>query len=576
MPRTVVLLALLTLPSLAFAQLQQPEWVLRSTTGMVASDSPEASQAGADILARGGNAFDAAITTALTLGVTRPHSCGLGGGGFMVAYIAAEDRCVALDFRETAPAGATAARFRQLAETHDHPASLYGGNAIATPGQWPGLLEIHERYATRPLTELTEAAAVVAERGFRVDDSLLGARATFLERRERWPALREPSAALFELLRGDQQLAVGDTLARPNLARALRQLGRTGHAALDNGEIGAAIAQAAQRAGGTLTVADLRGYDPVERTPLRGRYLDFEVVSMPPPSSGGIALIETLNILALAQAGDAGRAVERRQHHLVEAMKHAFADRARWLGDPDFSSIPVERLIGQAHARHCAAQILPDGTRPPAAYGLAAPPPDDAGTSHFSIADRHGNVVAITQTINGSFGSFVIAEPFGIILNNEMDDFLTIPGQVNLYGLVQSERNLVAPGKRPLSSMTPTIIFRDDKPFLTLGASGGPRIITSVLHVALYAMHGWPLPKAITKVRPHHQWQPDQVFFDQQPPDSLAADLQRRGHKLSEQRRSGVVQAIRFSADGTMEGASDPKKGGRPAAPQGGGENVKE
>jgi gamma-glutamyltranspeptidase/glutathione hydrolase len=249
----------------------------------------------------------------------------------------------------------------------------------------------------------------------------------------------------------------------------------------------------------------------------------------------------------------------------IEAMKHAFADRARWLGDPDFCNIPLQRLTDRRYAADLARRISPRETLDPARYGDVAPPPDDGGTSHFSIADRFGNVVALTETINGTFGSLVVARPYGIILNNEMDDFVTVRGQPNLYGLVHSDANLVGPGKRPLSSMSPTIVLKDGKPILALGASGGPRIISSVVAVAMGIMGGQPLPDAMTGMRLHHQWQPDEIYFDVEPQAEVARYLSNHGHRLSDKRRTGIVQAIQFLEDGTMVGASDPRKGGRPA-----------
>ena len=254
-----------------------------------------------------------------------------------------------------------------------------------------------------------------------------------------------------------------------------------------------------------------------------------------------------------------------REHVLVEAMKHAFADRARWLGDPDYYPIPVPGLISPRYGMSIARAISANGTKFWTDYGSTQPPPDDGGTSHFCVADSAGNIVALTETINGTFGSLVVVQPYGIILNNEMDDFLTVRGQENMFGLLQGEANLVGPRKRPLSSMSPTIVLRDGKPLLVLGASGGPRIITSVLQVAEHVMNGQTLEEAISALRLHHQWQPDEINFDQQPPEILVENLKKHGQKISTERKTGIVQAIHFLSDGTMVGASDPKKGGRPA-----------
>ncbi|MFQ5807198.1 MAG: gamma-glutamyltransferase [Phycisphaerae bacterium] len=549
-----------------------PAWIARSKLGMVASDSPEASQIGADVLRAGGNAFDAAVATSFALAVARPQSTGLGGGGFMVAYVAREKRFVVLDFRETAPAGATAEYYAELHTNRgDGPSpSIYGGNAVATPGQLAGLAEINKRFGTQPLAELIQPALRLAETGFVIDESFLNARKQVLEAAEKWPPLETTGAGLYELLSPHGATPkIGGKFKRPQLAKALKLIAERGPDAFYNGPMGQAITNAVKAAGGTLTLDGLRNYRVIEREPLRSRYFDFkheyEIVSMPPPSSGGACLSEILNILQATRDRSDLHPTHDRPHVLVEVMKHAFADRARWLGDPGFSTIPLERLISKPYAVELAGRIAPGKTLEPASYGSRRAPPDDSGTSHFCVADRDGNIVAITETINGLFGSLLVAQPFGIILNNEMDDFLTVRGQANLYRLVQSEANLVGPGKRPLSSMSPTIVLKDGKPFLVLGASGGPRIITSVLQVALQLMQGKPLEQAMTALRLHHQWQPDEIFFDREPPGDLAATLQARGHKISGERKTGTVQAIQFLEDGTMIGASDQKKGGRPA-----------
>ncbi|HUU94898.1 MAG TPA: gamma-glutamyltransferase [Phycisphaerae bacterium] len=565
----VPVLAILPCALASGAPADDPSWIARSKTGMVASDSPGASRIGADVLKAGGNAFDAAVATSFALAAARPQSTGLGGGGFMVAYVAKENRFVALDFRETAPAGATAERFARLhAEKGDGPSpSVYGGNAAATPGLVAGLAEINQRFGIRSLAELVKPAVELAETGFVVDEHFRQACRGVLGDFEKWPTLKKHAKLLDIVLVNREPPAVGHKLKRPGLAKALGLIAEHGPAAVYDGPIGRAMVDAVQAAGGTLTMADLRAYRVREREPIHIRYVysDYGIVSMPPPSSGGVCLVEILNILQACSLRSDIHPVEGRAHVLVEAMKHAFADRARWLGDPDFCNVPLERLMGRQYAADLAWRISPRETLDPARYGDVTPAPDDGGTSHFSVADRFGNIVALTETINGTFGSLVFAEPYGIILNNEMDDFVTVRGQANLYGLVHSEANLVGPGKRPLSSMSPTIILKDGKPFLVLGASGGPRIISSVLQVALGVMEGQSLQDAMTSLRLHHQWQPDEVFFDRQPPRELVEGLTQRGHKISAERKTGVVQAIQLLEDGTMVGASDPRKGGRPA-----------
>ncbi len=562
-------LCLLVLLS-AVAWADDPTWIARGRNGMVASDSPEASQVGAGVLSSGGNAFDAAVATSFALGVARPYSTGLGGGGFMVAYIAKEQRFVALDFREMAPAGATPEHYAEVMRDADKgpPPSIFGGNAIGVPGQLAGLVEINQHYGTQSLAELTKPAIALARSGVAVDANFREACRHIAESYDKWAKLRAFHPQLGEMfLKNGQPPQIGERIARPAYAKALTVIAEAGREAVYGGPLGRAMVQAARKAGSPITADDLAGYRVKTRTPVRGTYRGFEVVSMPPPSSGGVALIEALNILEARRAALADEPSPAAQMHLrIEAMKHAFADRARFLGDPDFADVPSDYLVSKAYAKTLAARVELEHTAAADTYGVAQIPDDD-GTSHFCVADAHGNVVAITETINGKFGSFVVAEPFGIILNNEMDDFVTARGQANLYGLVQSDANLVGPGKRPLSSMSPTIVMKDDKPVLVLGASGGPRIISSVLHVMLNVLDiNLPLADALASVRAHHQWQPNEVFFDRDAAAGAQA-LSALGHTIGAEHRSGIVQAIRFLEDGTMVGGSDPRKGGRPAAP---------
>lgn len=559
----------LMLPLLSpLARADDPPWVARSKTGMVASDSTEASQIGADVLTQGGNAFDAAIATSCALAVSRPQSTGLGGGGFLVAYVAKEKRFVALDFREVAPAGATRERYAQLAaEAGDGPPpSIYGGNASGVPGLVAGLAEIHRRYATRPWRDLVLPASKLADTGFRADDTYEGACRKALKDIDKWPQLKEQHAELYRtLLGGGKGPADGDTVKRPDLAEALRILASDGPHAFYEGPLGAALVKANQAAGGVLTTEDLAAYRVREREPLHAMFNGHEIIAMPPPSSGGVCIIETLNILSAFAADFPGGLPAMRNDNyppaLVTALKHSFADRARWLGDPDFCRVPVALLTSPAYAakliKQCPTQLDDFGS---------PQLPDDQGTSHFSIIDKNGNVVAFTETINGNFGSFVVAAPYGIVLNNQMDDFATDPGKPNLFGLIQGEGNAVAPGKRPLSCMSPTIVLKDGQPVLVLGASGGPLIITSVLQVLLNVVEfRLPLDEALTAVRIHHQWRPDEVNFDRDPPGALVETLKGAGHTISTRRRTGIVQAIQVLPDGTLVGASDVRKGGRPA-----------
>lgn len=547
---------------------QTPAWIVESRDGVVAADSADASDAGARILREGGNAFDAAIATSLALTVARPASTGIGGGGFFLGYVARERQFVALDFRESAPRAATPERYAELARKRgDGPsASIFGGNAIAVPGLLKGLAEIRKRHGTRDFAALVRPAYELAERGVLFDEQERDACISTRREIERFPALALTSQRLHDKLIGDgQPPALGSRRPRLDLAAAFTLIGKSGAAAMYDGPLGEDVLRAVNQAGGAMTPEDLRDYRVRDVTPLRATYRGHEIVAFPPPSSGGVCLIETLQILEAAQGREALRAAPR-EHLLVESMKHAFADRARHLGDPEFARLPVERLLSREYAADRAATILPDRTRSPESYGHDAPPTDDRGTSHLCVVDRNGNIALITETINGTHGSLVMTERYGILLNNEMDDFLTVQGEANLFGLTQSPANQVGPGKRPLSSMSPTIVLRDGEPVFALGASGGPRIITAVLQVLTHLVDGESLASAIESPRLHHQWRPDEVRYDRAPTGEVLDALRACGHAIGTTRATAVVQAIQRTADGAWRGACDPRKGGRPAS----------
>ncbi len=547
-----------------------PRSLLVSDQGMVASDSPHASEIGAGVLRAGGNAFDAAIAVSLALTVARPESTGIGGGGFLLAYSATERRFVALDFRECAPAAATPQRYdalhAQRADGAPSP-SVYGGNAVGVPGLPAGVDEIHRRFASREFAQLAAPAIELAERGLPVDQHYVDACRAALRDFDRWPEFRERFPALFHrLLGGGEPAAVGARIPRPELAECLREMARHGPTAFYRGAIAEDVVSAVSRAGGALTLDDLRQQRTIERVPLRGRFGDVDIVSMPPPSSGGACLILSMQIIdAARRRSDYDK--QDAPHVLLEAFKHAFADRARWMGDPDFCDVPASRLVSPDYALSLAAKIDFTRTFPPEHYGTPLLAAEDSGTSHFCVADRAGNVVAMTETVNGGFGSFVVTERFGILLNNQLDDFLTAPGKANLFGLTQGEANRIGPRKRPLSSMTPTLFVREGRPVLAIGASGGPRIITAVAQVALGVLDGQTLHQAMHAPRWHHQWLPNEAYADREPPRHLREKAQRAGHVISDTRKRASVQAIQFLPDDAMVGTADENKGGRPAAP---------
>ncbi|MCP4249872.1 MAG: gamma-glutamyltransferase [bacterium] len=544
-------------------------WIATGTQAMVASDSIYASQAGLEILRAGGNAFDAAATVSFALAVTRPQSTGLGGGGFMMARSADDGRIIVHDFRETAPASATEDMFvKAVQRDPDGPRPSRNGHlAVAVPGLLAGRVAMLEAYGTRSLAEVLAPAIRLARDGFAVDQAYVTACGEALKNYVVHPRLIETCGYVYRVhLREGDLRRPGDVLAQPALARLLTGIAAHGADFFYRGPVAAAIEQEMQAHGGVMRAADLAAYRPVtNRRPIVTTYRDYTVIGMPPCSSGGICLAQTLNILEQFDLPEIHcRDPALATHLMLESMKHAFADRARWLGDADVVSVPVDLLTSKTYAQLLAQAIDPDRSADVATYG-ADVIPDDAGTSHFCIVDRWGNCVVSTETINTSFGSLAAVDEWGLILNNEMDDFAAEPGRANVYGLIQSTRNAVAPGKRPLSSMTPTIVLRDGQPCLLLGGSGGPRIISSVLLVLLAVTDlGMSLDEAMTDLRPHHQWRPDEVFFDAAPPEALAASLTERGHRVSSRRRTGVVQAVRLEGR-RLIGAADPRKGGAPA-----------
>ncbi len=544
-----------------------PPWIARGAKGMVAADSEYASKAGLEILQAGGNAIDAAVATSFALAVTRPYSTGLGGGGFMIARLT-DGRVIVQDFRETAPAAATSDMFVKAGATNPNgpSPSEFGYLAAAVPGVVAGRCQALAQWGTLPRDRVLEPAIRLAGEGYVLDEDYVRGAKEAMEAYHAHPALKEPCGHTFRTYLGGGRLpSAGETLKQPALARLLDAIARNGPDFFYNGPVAQAIAREMREYGGIMTESDLAAYQPRLREPLRSRYREYSLILMPSPSSGGVALAETLNILeALDYTSIAKRDPVAATHLQLEAMKHAFADRARYLGDLDFSKAPIDRLISDEYAAELAKRIQTDRPLKIEAYGLVEPP-DDAGTSHFCVVDSKGNVVVSTETINTSFGSLAAIEEWGLILNNEMDDFTTEPGKPNAFGLVQSSNNEIGPGKRPLSSMCPTIVMKGNDTFLMLGASGGPRIISSVLNVLLGVTDlRLNLDEAMLRPRPHHQWSPDTVFFDKQPPDDLTEGLAKRGHKMAEKRKTGIVQAIQIIADGWV-GASDPRKGGKPA-----------
>jgi len=543
------------------------DWIARGKTEMVAADSEFASKAGLEILKAGGNAIDAAVAVSFALAVTRPYSTGPGGGGFMIARFA-DGRIIVEDFRETAPAAATPDMYVEARRNNpDGPSpSEFGHLAVAVPGLVAGRCQALAQWGTMPLAKVLQPAIRLARDGYAVDDDYVRATREVLETYEKHPALKDTCGYVYRTHLGSGKLRQAeDRLVQPELARLLEALAVEGADFFYKGVLGKAVAEAVKQNGGILTQSDMAGYAPKMRDPILCTYREYQLILMPLPSSGGIAIGETLNIYENFPRPPHLRFESFHDEHiLIEAMKHAFADRAFWLGDRDFVEVPTKRLLSKEYAATLSRRIDIERTREINLYG-SVDSPRDSGTSHFCIVDRFGNAVVSTETINTYFGSLAAIEEWGLILNNEMDDFTTEPGKSNAFGLVQSTANAIEPGKRPLSSMSPTIVLHEDEPVFLLGASGGPGIISSVLNVFLYVVDlHFPLQWAIGAPRPHHQWQPDLVYFDRDPHPDIAAYVIGRGHKLADQHKTGVVQAILRDGEGWI-GASDPRKGGKPA-----------
>ena len=533
----------------------------------IASDHPAASQAGLEALKAGGNAVDAACATALALGVTVPHSSGIGGGGFAVVYLAKEKKAVTLDFREKAPAAIKAQMYFRDGKP-DPKLSRKGGLAIAVPGEVKGLAELVKRWGKLPFSACVKPAERLAKSGTPLTDDA----ADVINGDSKRDA--QMTAFLSQVFSLGRPFALpvkpGEVVKRPALAGTLARLRTGGADAFYSGPIADEIVKATVAAGGVMSRDDLRAYNVVERAPLKAKYRGLEVYSMGPPSSGGIVLIEALGILAdrmKEPPQGPGRFSSAYLHTLAEALKHGFADRARHLGDPDFVSVPLAKLSDPAYHHELAARIDDQHTLKPERYGMPAPatPPHDGGTTHLSVIDADGNAVALTTTVNLFYGAQVIAGPTGIVLNDQMDDFAIAPDTPNAFRLIGNDRNAVAPGKRPLSSMSPTIVIEDGKVKLAVGGAGGPTIISGTLQVLLNVVDGKLDAQAASSApRIHHQWSPDVLGLEPEFPRDVVEALEKRGHKTSGRGHIATVNVVVQTPAG-VEAASELRRGGAPA-----------
>ena len=531
--------------------------------GMVVAQEKLAARVGADILRQGGNAVDAAVATGFAMAVTYPRAGNIGGGGFMVIHLAGRNEDVAIDYRETAPLAATRDMFLNADGKPDPDKSRNSALAIGVPGTVAGLALALEKYGSGKFTlaQILKPAIDLARDGFIVTDDTSDTLSDMYRRMSRWPN----SAKTFSHADGTP-LHEGDRLIQGDLAGVLTAIAEQGPRGFYEGPVAEKLVNGIKLAGGIFTLADLKSYQPVIRTPIRGTYRGYDIVAMPQPSSGGVVLLEILNILEGFQMSDMKQGSAASLHVMIEAMKRAYADRARYLGDPAFVHAPTQLLIDKAYAAKQRATIDLARATPWIDVRNAKQPHEGDNTTHYSVVDASGNAVSNTYTLNFPYGVGLVADGTGVLLNNELDDFTAAPGASNAFGLVGFEANLPGPGKRPLSSMSPTIVLKDGKPVLVTGSPGGSRIISAVTQIIVDVIdYKMDIAAAVAAPRIHHQWLPDEVRIERGFPDAVLADLRARGHKLVEPLGYSSANSIVVTTNGLL-GAPDPRTRGSEAA----------
>ena len=561
-PPLIAALAL-AVPAASFAQ----RTAVEAEHGIVSSVHGLASEAGVEIMREGGNAVDAAVATGFALAVVFPYAGNLGGGGFMLIHLA-DGRDIAIDYRETAPAAATRDMYldAQGKLIQGLGGSLHGWRASGVPGTVAGLAYAFQKYGSGKVTwaQVIEPARRLAADGHLVTQ---GTATAFREYGSRFQPFAD-SKRIF--LAGGAYLKTGDLWRQPELAATLARIQRDGAKDFYEGETAHLITDSMAKNGGSITLADLKAYHAIERTPLRGTYRGYEIVTMPPPSSGGIALLQMLGMIEPFDVKALGFNSAAKIHLFTEVMRRAFRDRAEYLGDPDFVKVPVAGLLDRKYIAHLMQNFDPDKATPSATLAPGGPagwvaPVESGETTHFSIIDAAGNAVSNTYTLNGAFGSSVTIPGAGFLMNNEMDDFTTKLGEKNLYGLIQGPANSILPGKRPLSSMTPTLVLKDGHLVFATGSPGGSTIITVVFGVITNVLdHGMTIRQAVDAPRFHHQWMPDVMFYERNSisPDT-AALLKARGQKIEERENVIISDAETVAINpktGLREGASDIRK----------------
>jgi gamma-glutamyltranspeptidase/glutathione hydrolase len=533
--------------------------------GMVVAQEKISARIGADILKQGGNAVDAAVATGFAMAVTYPRAGNIGGGGFMVIHLRERGEDIAIDYRETAPGATTPEIFLGPDGKPDNAKSRDSALSIGVPGTVAGLALALEKYGSGKFTlaQLLQPAIMLARDGFVLSDDMADTLPAISRRLARWPA----SAKIFSRADGTS-LRQDDTLIQADLAATLTAIAEQGPRGFYQGPVAEKLATAVREAGGIMTSDDLKSYQPIIREPVRGTYRGYDIVSMPLPSSGGTVLLETLNILEGFPLGEMKQGSAASLHLLIEAMKRAYADRARYLGDPAFVNAPTTALMAKDYAAKQRASIDLDRATPASDVLAIKPPREGSNTTHFSVVDSLGNAVSNTYTLNFPYGVGLVADGTGVLLNNELDDFTAAPGASNAFGLVGYEANLPGPGKRPLSSMSPTIVLKDGKPILVTGSPGGSRIISTVLQVIVDVLdYHMDVAAAVAAPRLHHQWMPDEVRIERGFPDDVLAALKAKGHQIVEPMGQTSANSIAINESGLL-GAPDPRTRGAEAAGQ--------
>ncbi len=526
---------------------------------MVGAQEPLATDVGVRILQSGGNAVDAAIGVGFALAVTHPFAGNLGGGGFMLIRFA-DGRSTFLDFRERAPEKAARNMYLDAAGNPTRE-SVEGWRSSGVPGTVRGFEFAHKKYGRAKWASLVEPAVTLASKGFTVSyslqESLRGSKNLVRDAESR--RIFQKNGTFFE---------AGDSLVQPELGRTLARISRLGAKDFYEGETAKFLADAMARNGGLITLDDLKGYAAAERTPLTGEYRGYGIIAAPPPSSGGVGLLQMLGMLEGSGYEKSGAGSAATIHYLAEVMRRFYADRRAFLGDPDFVKMPLAGLLDAEYIRVRRATIDPEHATPSAKIAQGTPAgAEHTETTHYNVVDSEGNAVAVTYTLNDGYGNGITVPGAGFLLNDEMDDFAAKPGSPNMFGLVQGEANAIQPGKRPLSSMSPTILTRDGKFFMAVGAPGGPRIITAVLQVILNVVDfGMNAQDAIDAPRMHHQWEPDQLFVDPAISPDTRALLRMRGHQIDPS--AGIVgarvEAI-VNSGGWLQGGTDGRGSGKAA-----------